>query len=133
MITEELTNEITEMLLSFKVQPEIMGFEYLRTGIKLCFEDDSLKNNITKKLYPKVAEIFNSSPETVERAMRTAVENCYNCGGLLEVNEQCGLVVYKNDFKWTNGEMITTLVELIKLKETRKAIENKLKELEEAN
>ena len=131
MIAEEYTNEITDMLLSFKVQPEITGFEYLRTGIRLCLEDDSLKNNITKKLYPKVAEIYNASPEIVERAMRTAVENCYNCGGLLEVNEQCGLVVYNNDFKWTNGEMITTLVELIKLKATRKEIAKRMKELDE--
>ena len=125
----DLYNEITDMLLAFKVPPEIMGFDYLREGIFLCYHDSSLKNNITKQLYPQIAKKFSTTAETVERGMRTAVENSYNSGGLLEVNEKCGMVVYKNDFKRTNGEMMTTIVALIKLKETRQQIEVKLQKM----
>ena len=130
MIDNELTSQITDMLLSFKVKPDNIGFDYLRTGIKLCFEDWSLKNNITKKLYPQVAVLHSTSAETVERGIRTAIENAYNNGGLLEINEQCEFIVYNNDYKWTNGEMISILVELIKLKRTREEI-NHLAGLEE--
>lgn len=132
MNADDLTNEITDLLLAFKVQPEVMGFDYLRTGIKLCYQDSSLKNNITKKLYPQVAEIYNTTPGTVERDMRTAIENSYNCGGLLEVNEKCGMIVYNNDFKWTNGEMITILCELIHLKKIREKLDEHLEGLKQA-
>ena len=128
----DLFNEITDILLAFKVQPEIMGFDYLREGIRLCYQDSTLKNSITKKLYPKIAEKFGTTAETVERGMRTAVENSYNNGGLLEVNEKCGLIVYNNDFKWTNGEMITLLCELIRLKEIRERLDEQLENLKQA-
>ena len=132
MLEDELSLEITNILLGFKIQPDVMGFEYLRTGIRLCFDDESLKKNITKKLYPLVAQIHGTTAETVERGMRTAIENAYYGGGLLEINERCGIIVYNNDFKWTNGETIFTLVELIKLKIKRNKIEEFFnKELEE--
>lgn len=131
MDKHQLAQNVTNMLMLFKIQPDIMGFEYLRTAIILCYQDEELKNNISKKVYPLVAKFHNSTPETVERGMRTAVENCYNCGGLLEVNEICGLVVYKNNFKWTNGELICALVELIKLQEGRMLLNKKLKQLKD--
>ncbi|MBQ8909257.1 MAG: sporulation initiation factor Spo0A C-terminal domain-containing protein [Clostridia bacterium] len=125
----QLSQNITNLLMSFKVQPDIMGFEYLRTAVMLCYVDENLKNNISKKLYPMVAERCNSTAETVERGIRTAVENCFNCGGLLEINEKCGMVVYKNNFKWTNGEVISTLTELLRLDDVRRNLKLKLNQL----
>ena len=83
MIDKDLTNKITDMLLSFKVKPDNVGFDYLRTGIMLCYEDNNLKNNITKGLYPQVANIHKTKSDTVERGMRTAIDNAFNNGGLL--------------------------------------------------
>ena len=129
MDKEELEQCVTEMLMSFKMQPDIMGFDYLRSAIMLCYAEEDLKNNISKKVYPLVADIHNATPETVERGMRTAIENCFNCGGLLEINEKCGVVVYKNNFKWTNGETISLLTQLVRLKEGRENIRKKIEEL----
>lgn len=128
---EELEECVTNMLMSFKIQSDIMGFEYLRTAIILCYENDELKNNISKKVYPLVAKKHNSSPETVERGIRTAIENSYHCGGLLEINELCGFIVYTNGFKWTNGELISTLAELVRLKESRHNFNDKVEKLRE--
>jgi two-component system response regulator (stage 0 sporulation protein A) len=127
----ELEHNVTNLLMAFKFQPDIMGFEYLRTAVILCYLDESLKNNISKKVYPLVADKHKATAETVERAMRTAVENCFNNGGLLEVNEKCGLIVYKNNFKWTNGEVISTLTELLKMQEKRQLFNEKFKELKQ--
>lgn len=129
MPKEELEQKVIDMLLSFKIQPEIMGFEYLRSAIMLCYENEELKNNISKKVYPMVAAMCNATPETVERGMRTAVENCFNCGGLLEINEKCGVVVYNNNFKWTNGEVICTLAQLIKIEEGREKLRKRLEDI----
>ena len=129
MNTQQLTQKVTDMLLSFKMQSDIMGFEYLRSAIVMCYQDTNLTNNISKKVYPLVAEIYHSTPETVERGMRTAVENCFNSGGLLEINEVCGFIIYKNNFKWTNGELISTLTELLRLQELRSSIEKQFVKL----
>ncbi|MBE7073504.1 MAG: hypothetical protein E7379_00155 [Clostridiales bacterium] len=126
MDESEIVQSITEVLMSFKFQTDINGFEYLRSAILLCYQDEELKNNISKKVYPMVAEMHNSNAQTVERGMRTAIENCYNSGGLLEINEVFGLIVYKNDFKWTNGEMISLFVEILKIKEKRQLLNEKL-------
>ena len=131
MEESELLQSITEMLMSFKFQTDINGFEYLRSAIVLCYQDEQLKNNISKKVYPMVAEMHNSNAQTVERGMRTAIENCYNCGGLLEINEVFGIVVYKNDFKWTNGEMISLFVEILKIQKQRQLLNEKLIQLKQ--
>ena len=49
------------------------GFDYLCTAIRLIKEDRLYKLNITKKLYPKIAEMFNDTPSRVERAMRHSI------------------------------------------------------------
>lgn len=129
MAEEELEQKVIDMLLAFKIQPDIMGFDYLKSAIMMCYQQEGLKNNISKKIYPMVAKSYNATPETVERGMRTAVENCFNCGGLLEINEKCGRVVYNNNFKWTNGEVICTLAQLIKIEEGREKIKRRMEEL----
>lgn len=50
------------------------GFDYLATAIMLLKEDREYKLNITKKLYPKIAELFNDTPNKVERAMRHSIQ-----------------------------------------------------------
>ena len=127
-MNDKLKNQITDMLLAFKIQPEVQGFEFLRCGIGLCYENNEMKNNITKLLYPSVAQIYHTTAETVERGIRTAIDNAFLSGGLLEINEMCQMIVYNNDFKWTNSELISTLVELIKLKELRKDLKAMLAE-----
>ena len=122
MERDKLEQSVNAMLMSFKIQPDISGYDYLKSAIILCYEDEWLRNNISKKVYPLIGGIYNVSPEAVERAIRTAVENCFNCGGLLEINEKCGTVVYNNKFKWTNGEAISALTQLIKIEEGRENI-----------
>ena len=124
---------VVDMLLSFKIQPDIIGFDYLKSAIMLCYDQEDLKNNISKKIYPMVAQLYNATPENVERSIRTAVENCFNSGGLLEINEKCGLVVYNNNFKWTNGEVICTLAQLIKIEEGRENMRKILEQRKIAN
>ena len=126
MAEQELTENITNMLISFKFQTDITGFEYLRSAIAVCFQEEQLKNHISTKIYPIVANLHCSTVQVVERAMRTAITNCYYIGGLLEINEICGVVVYKNDFKWTNGEVIALFVEILKMQQTRQSLNEKL-------
>lgn len=125
IFNDEVYIEITDILLHCQIKPNVSGFDYLRTAIRMCIEDADLKTGITKRLYPEVGKLFGTSGVTVERGIRTAIESAYNRGGLLEVNELCGAVIYNNDYKLSNSEMITTIVEVLAMRKNKEALKDR--------
>ena len=65
---------VTRYLHELGMMTHLKGFAYSRTAIILCIQDKSYLETITKRLYPKVAEIHNTTPTKVERAIRNAIE-----------------------------------------------------------
>ena len=122
MENEELYEDITNILMSLKMQPEITGFEYLREGILLCYQDKKYLESITL-VYSQLAKSHKTTPLIVERSIRTAIENAYLSGGILGLNELYDTIVYNNDFKPTNGELISTIVDVIKLNNLKKSLQ----------
>lgn len=105
----------TNMLLGLKIQPGMHGFDYLRKSIELCLQDGSLINNITTKLYPLVAKSFNVKPSIIERCIRNAINHSFKVKGLLGLNNLYDTIIYKNDFKPSNSELISIVVEKIRI------------------
>lgn len=68
-------------------------------------------NSITKKLYPSIAENFNTSASKVERAIRHAIEVAWNRGKIENINTIFGIKVYSSHDKPTNGEFIALLAD----------------------
>ena len=66
--------EIEIYLLDMGFLPNLKGFEFVIQAINLFREDKDYKRNITKMLYPKLAEIFGETPSKVERAMRHSIK-----------------------------------------------------------
>lgn len=61
---------------SLGMPQDLLGYYYLIAGIILCAEDISLAvSGITKRLYPKIADICNTKPTRVERCIRHAIES----------------------------------------------------------
>lgn len=88
--------EIEEYLLSLELEPQLKGFRYVATAIRLCQEDVDYLYNLTTKLYPKIAKMYNDTYTKVERALRT--------------------VIYKRFDDVTVGKFIgTSLIELKKI------------------
>ena len=125
IFNDDIYMNITDFLLACQIKPNVAGFGYLRVAIRLCVEDGELISRVTKKLYPAVAEVCGVSSGTVERGIRTAIEQAYNRGGLLEVNKFGGAIIYKNDYKLSNSEMISTVAELINMKRNRQISKDK--------
>lgn len=93
----------------------MVGFDYLREAVKLCLIDEKMINSITDKLYPKLADKFKTSSEIIERNMRNAVDSAYKSGGLLNLNQFFSVLIYKQNYKMSNSEFISIIVEKIKL------------------
>lgn len=68
-------NHAANLLRDFRVPSKLKGFRYLREAVVLMAEDPD--QAITKELYTKVADLFNTGFKQVERCIRTAIEDAW--------------------------------------------------------
>lgn len=103
--------KISEIFISIGIPPHIKGYGYLREGIKTTVERPYIINNVTKELYPSIAEKFDTSPSKVERAIRHAIEVAWNRGRVEAINAIFGTRVYLGTEKPTNSEFIALIAD----------------------
>lgn len=77
----------------------------------MAIDSPDIINSITKKLYPEVARIFDTSASKVERAIRHAIEVAWNKGRIDSINSLFGVRVYSGNEKPTNGEFIALVAD----------------------
>ena len=65
----------------------------------------------TKKLYPAVAEYYDTTPSKVERAIRHAIEVAWSRGRIENINAIFGIKIYGKGDKPTNGELIALVAD----------------------
>ena len=106
-----LDEKISKIFISVGIPPHIKGYGYLREGVKMAVENPEIINNITKKLYPKISERFNTTPSKVERAIRHAIEVAWNRGRIETINNLLGIRAYVGGEKPTNGEFIALIAD----------------------
>lgn len=108
---KEIEEKITNIFITVGIPAHIKGYQFLREAIKLAMENPDIINSITKKLYPSIAERFDTSASKVERAIRHAIEVAWNRGKIENINNIFGLTVYSNNEKPTNGEFIALVAD----------------------
>ncbi len=106
-----LDEKISNIFISIGIPPHIMGYQYLREGIKMTINDPSIINNVTKRLYPEIGEKFNTTASKVERAIRHAIEVAWNKGRIDAVNSIFGVRVYITNDRPTNSEFIALVAD----------------------
>lgn len=106
-----LEEKISDIFISIGIPPHIKGYGYLRSGIKMTVEQPYIINNITKGLYPSIAEKFGTTPSKVERAIRHAIEVAWNRGRIDAINAVFGTRVYLGTEKPTNSEFIALVAD----------------------
>lgn len=106
-----IDEKISNIFTTIGVPPNIKGFSYMREGIKLAVNDPSIINSVTKGLYPKIAERFNTSSSKVERAIRHAIEVAWNRGRTDAISSIFGARVYIGSERPTNSEFIALVAD----------------------
>lgn len=109
--------KISSVFLTVGIPAHIKGYHYLRYAIKLVMENGALINRITKELYPRVAEHFETSPSKVERAIRHAIEVAWTRGKIENINALFGFIVYNKNEKPTNGEFIALVADKLAMEQ----------------
>lgn len=101
------------MLIKVGIVPNLRGFHYLRYAVELIIEDMDVLNRITKVLYPKIAENFNSTPSKVERAIRHAIEVGTNSGRMTNINKIIGADIFSENRRLSNSEFIALIADKV--------------------
>lgn len=108
---KQLEEKITNIFITVGIPAHIKGYQFLREAIKMAIDNPEIINSITKKLYPSIAERFETSASKVERAIRHAIEVAWNRGKIENINALFGIRVYSNNEKPTNGEFIALVAD----------------------
>lgn len=106
---------ITKILHELGIPSHIKGYQYIREGVGLIFENPNMIGGITKELYPELASKFDTTVSRVERAIRHAIEVSWNRGNWDLMEEIFGNSVDIDKAKPTNSEFIVTVADRLRL------------------
>lgn len=110
-VNKQLDEKISNIFISIGIPAHIKGYQFLREAVKLAVEEPEIISSITKRLYPTIAERFETSSSKVERGMRHAIEVAWNRGKIENINNIFGLKIYNRNEKPTNGELIALIAD----------------------
>lgn len=106
---------ITKMLHELGMPSHIKGYQYIREGICMIYNNPEMIGGITKELYPDLATKFDTTVSRVERAIRHAIEVSWNRGNWDLMEEVFGHSVDIDKAKPTNSEFIVTIADKLRL------------------
>lgn len=112
----ENSQGVTELLHEMGVPPNFKGYNYLRDAVLLALRDPHLLGgSLTKKLYPQIAEKYESTPGGVEAAIRNAVLAGCERGNQEFIQQLCGSFRGSRKNWPTNSIVIAKLADTIKM------------------
>ena len=106
---------VTNVIHEVGVPAHIKGYQYLREAIMMVVNDIDVINQITKQLYPDIAQKFKTTPSRVERAIRHAIEVAWGRGQTDAVENIFGYTVSAAKGKPTNSEFIAMIADKLRL------------------
>ena len=110
---------VTKILHELGVPSHIKGYQYIREGILLIYNNPEIIGGITKELYPEIANKYDTTVSRVERAIRHAIEVSWNRGDWELMEEIFGHSVDIDKAKPTNSEFIVTVADKLRLEYVR--------------
>ncbi|NLX91039.1 MAG: sporulation transcription factor Spo0A [Firmicutes bacterium] len=116
---EKYIEEITDIIHEIGIPAHIKGYLYLRDAISMVAEEIELLGSITKILYPRIAEKYETTPSRVERAIRHAIEVAWSRNNIETIKKFFGYTINTEKGKPTNSEFIALVADKIRLKNRR--------------
>lgn len=117
---ENMKFKVTNTLRTLGVPAHLKGYHYLRSAIMIGLEDHSVIGQVTKILYPVIAEEYKTTASSVERNIRHAIEATWDRGNDDVLLSYFGNTVNAKSGKPTNSEFIALVIDTMELKEESK-------------
>ena len=111
----ELEAMAEDLLTQVGIPSHILGFRFLAIGLTLIIKEPSLAYNVTKQLYPRIAEEFGATTKNrVERGIRHAIETAWSTGDDDELRKYFGNGVSFLQGRPTNSAFMVRAATLLK-------------------
>ena len=114
---KNLQIDVTDIIHEIGVPAHIKGYQYLRTAILSVVNDVEMLEGVTKILYPDIAKKYRTTPNSVERAIRHAIEVAWGRGDMDAIEEIFGYTIKEGRGKPTNSEFIALISDRLRLGE----------------
>lgn len=112
----KLEKSVTYFLHALGVPANLDGYKYMRSAIMNAAMDMSLLEPITKKLYPIIAEEYDTSVCCVERSMRHAITVSWKRGSRKLIGDVFGYTAEDGKRRPTNSEYIAMAADDFRLR-----------------
>lgn len=112
---DDLERRIFKFQTQLGIRSNIKGYNYIKTAITLEYNDSTILESVTKRLYPDIAKIYNTTASRVERAIRHAIETAWMNGNVDVINDIFGYSVCADKAKPTNSEFIAHVVNAMQM------------------
>lgn len=106
--------QIANILLEIGVPEHIKGHRYSVYAIQLVVDNPDIIDSVTGKLYPAVAEKFNTTGSRAERAIRHGIECAWDRCDLDVIEKYFGSTISTFKGKPTNGEFIARIANIVR-------------------
>lgn len=110
-----LEGDVTNIIHEIGIPAHIKGYHYLREAIMMVVEDVDLLGSVTKILYPRIAEKFDTTSSRVERAIRHAIEVAWARNNIETIKKFFGYTINTERGKPTNSEFIALVADRLRL------------------
>ena len=115
----DLEQRVTVILHKMGVPAHIKGYGFLRQSIMMSVEDPEVISLVTKRLYPDIAKLNQTTASRVERAISHAIEVAWDRGNVDVLNEFFGYTINNMRGKPTNSEFIAMIADRLRLENKR--------------
>ena len=105
---------VDSVLLELGIPQNVKGYDYLMAAVLLTTDEPELIRSITRELYPRIADFFNTTASCVERSMRHALELAWNNSEPETLYNLFGHTASATQGKPTNGNFIATMANKIR-------------------
>lgn len=88
--------QATQILLrQLGIHGTYKGYHYLSTALNMVLADKKNTLLYSKKIFPSVANHYQTTPSCVERNIRTVILHCWSCQGREKLQEITPYTLYK--------------------------------------
>ena len=106
---------VYQHLRQLGVPANLKGYLYLHEAIQQSVQNPTVRIQMTKQLYPSIADKYGTTASRVERAMRHAVEFIFNHTNPEILHQYFGNTISSASGKLTNSQFIANVAEYIRL------------------
>ena len=117
MATTTQARRITAIMHECGIPAGIRGHEYIREAITIAVDDATAVYAMTKRIYPAVAEKYDTTASRTERAIRHALESAWLTGNIAVQEKYFGYSIKPEAGKPTNSTFIATIADVIRLEQ----------------